>query len=190
MKMANRKARRGPLSEAQSMSAHGPFADARAVLDRPVAPIWQPEPIMHSRGQVCAEVIADLPQWFSRPDANIRYAREADAHPMIGCHVDGQPAGIISLRQHFDTTGEIYLLAVRPRWHGCGMGRALVRAAEQWCAAQELIFLSVKTLGPSHPNRNYARTRSFYAAMGFFPIEEIADLWPDNPCLIMVKPVA
>ncbi len=145
---------------------------------------------MHSRGQVCAEVIADLPQWFSRPDANIRYAREADAHPMIGCHVDGQPAGIISLRQHFDTTGEIYLLAVRPRWHGCGMGRALVRAAEQWCAAQELIFLSVKTLGPSHPNRNYARTRSFYAAMGFFPIEEIADLWPDNPCLIMVKPVA
>jgi hypothetical protein len=45
------------------------------------------------------------------------------------------------------------------------------------------------TLGPSHPDPGYAGTRAFYAAMGFRPVEERHDVWPDNPCLVMVKPL-
>ena len=49
-------------------------------------------------------------------------------------------------------------------------------------------FLQVKTLGPSRPDEGYERTREFYAAMGFTPLEEIHGLWdPGNPCLIMIK---
>lgn len=44
-----------------------------------------------------------------------------------------------------------------------------------------------ETLGPSHPDPGYAKTRLFYEAMGFAPLEETHDLRPGNPCLIMIK---
>ncbi len=48
--------------------------------------------------------------------------------------------------------------------------------------------LQVKTLGPSHPDEHYARTRRFYESRGFRPLEEIDSIWDEtNPCLIMVK---
>jgi len=50
-------------------------------------------------------------------------------------------------------------------------------------------LLTVKTLGPSHPDAGYAKTRAFYAACGFLPVVELLDLWPGNPCLIMAKPL-
>jgi hypothetical protein len=31
------------------------------------------------------------------------------------------------------------------------------------------------------------RTRRFYEACGFVPVEEIHRLWEHNPCLLMVK---
>jgi len=41
---------------------------------------------------------------------------------------------------------------------------------------------------PRDPDPGYARTRAFYAAMGFEPLEEIVQVWgPDNPCLLLVK---
>lgn len=50
-------------------------------------------------------------------------------------------------------------------------------------------LLQVKTLGASHPDAGYARTRHFYERWGFLPLEETA-LWGEGtPCLIMVKPL-
>ena len=50
-------------------------------------------------------------------------------------------------------------------------------------------MLEVKTLGPSHPDPGYARTRRVYEKMGFLALEE-TDLWgEDTPCLIMGKPL-
>jgi len=44
------------------------------------------------------------------------------------------------------------------------------------------------TFGPSGVSEEYERTRAFYAMVGFWPLEERADIWgPDNPCLISVK---
>ena len=45
----------------------------------------------------------------------------------------------------------------------------------------------VKTLGPSDHDEGYERTRRFYGACGFVPLEEIHGLWEHNPCLLMVK---
>ena len=49
-------------------------------------------------------------------------------------------------------------------------------------------WFHVKTLSPRDPDENYEKTRAFYAAMGFEPLEEIVEVWgPDNPCLLLVK---
>ena len=35
---------------------------------------------------------------------------------------------------------------------------------------------------------SYAKTRKFYLAMGFYPLEEITELWGEEiPCLIMAR---
>lgn len=157
--------------------------------DHDAATVWQPQLITHDKSAVCASIIAELPDWFARPDANRLYAEMAATLDMVGCFAGNDVAGFASLTQHFDTTGEIYLLAARRRWHGTGLGRALVGAAESWARARALRFLMVKTLGPSHPDPAYEASRRFYRAMGFQPIEEIQDIWPGNPCLLLLKPL-
>jgi hypothetical protein len=38
------------------------------------------------------------------------------------------------------------------------------------------------------PDEGYDRTRRFYEAVGFLPLEETTAFWgPDNPTLVMVK---
>jgi len=155
--------------------------------DAPPVAGWEPQFIAGDKSAICASIIADLPQWFARPQANRIYAETAAELDMLGCYADHEAAGFASLQQHFGTTGEIYLLAARPRWHGSGLGRALVSAAEAWARARRLKFLTVKTLGPSHPDPAYEASRRFYRAMGFLPIEEIQDIWPGNPCLLLLK---
>ncbi len=73
-------------------------------------------------------------------------------------------------------------------WHGQGVGRALVEQAEQVLRAEHVEYFQVKTLSDSHPDPGYAKTRAFYLALGFRPLEEFKTLWGEaTPCLMMVK---
>ena len=137
-----------------------------------------------------------LPDWFGIESANAHYvlkARELPtylARPMPSSPVPGpvdRPVGVLLAARHFPESAEIYLMGVEPALHRQGIGRALVEALEADLLADGVDLLQVKTLGPSLPDDNYERTRRFYARMGFWPLEEILDLWPGNPCLIMVK---
>jgi ribosomal protein S18 acetylase RimI-like enzyme len=81
-------------------------------------------------------------------------------------------------------------MAVAPNDHREGIGRALLGHIESDARAQGGGWLHVKTLGPSHPDPYYARTRAFYEAMGFEPLFESTTIWgPDNPALVLVKQV-
>jgi N-acetylglutamate synthase-like GNAT family acetyltransferase len=101
---------------------------------------------------------------------------------------DGEVAGFLTLKHHFPTASEIHVLAVERSMHRRGIGRALVERAEADLQAAGVALLQVKTLGPSNPDEGYRRTREFYAALGFLPLEETTALWgADDPSLIMVK---
>jgi GNAT superfamily N-acetyltransferase len=78
-------------------------------------------------------------------------------------------------------------MGVRRARHGQGLGTELLRAAEDYLRSRGVEYLQVKTLGPSDPYEYYERTRRFYEARGFVPLEEIHGLWEHNPCLILVK---
>jgi hypothetical protein len=68
------------------------------------------------------------------------------------------------------------------------VGRALLAQAQDWLRQEKVEYLQVKTLAPSHPDEDYARTRAFYLAVGFRPLEELTGLWnEENPCLLMIK---
>jgi GNAT superfamily N-acetyltransferase len=137
-----------------------------------------------------------VPQWFGIESAVADYVASAAELPtyfawpasgLSGEHEDGRAVGALLAARHFPCSAEIHLMAVDPALHRRGVGHALVTALEDDLIAEGAEFLQVKTLGPAHPDAGYALTRQFYAAVGFRPLEEIHGLWPDNPCLVMVK---
>jgi GNAT superfamily N-acetyltransferase len=141
-------------------------------------------------------LLRSLPDWFGIESANAGYVAKAHelptylAWPADGGSVPGtepRPVGVLLTARHFPQSAEIYLLAVEPAMHRRGIGRALIEALEGDLAAAGVELLQVKTLGPALPDANYDGTRRFYSRLGFRPLEEIHDLWPGTPCLIMVK---
>jgi GNAT superfamily N-acetyltransferase len=94
---------------------------------------------------------------------------------------ESRPVGVLLAARHFSESAEIYLMAVEPAQHRRGIGPALIEALEADLVADSVELLQVKTLGPSHADAGYDRTRGFYSRMGFRPLEEIHDLWPGNP---------
>ena len=140
-----------------------------------------------------ARLLGLLPTWFGIEESNAAYIERARTVPAYlawpdDAHGAAKPAGALLGLRHFPEAAEIYLMAVDPAAHRRGAGRALVNALEADLRADGVSLLQVKTLGPSHPDPGYTKTRAFYASLGFQPLEEIHGLWdPGSPCLIMVK---
>jgi hypothetical protein len=66
----------------------------------------------------------------------------------------------------------------------------MLELAETSLGARGVEFLQVKTLSPARPDAGYAKTRAFWLACGFRPLEEFPTLWDaDNPALQLIKTV-
>ena len=135
------------------------------------------------RSRLCEQVLRDLPDWFGIEEATAAYIADVAALPTFAIGDDA----LLSLKLHTPRAAEVFVMGVRRARHGRGLGTALLRAAEEYLLARNVEYLQVKTLGPSHPDEGYARTRAFYEARGFVPLEELHDLWETNPCLLLVK---
>jgi N-acetylglutamate synthase-like GNAT family acetyltransferase len=144
-------------------------------------------PLLH-QSSVCIPILRALPDWFGIEEAILEYEREIEHLPTFLARSNGQVIGFLTLKQHFSASAEILVMGVCPEAQRGGIGRALVHAAEAYASGLGIEFMQVKTLGPSRPNPEYARTRAFYEAMGFCPLEEFPQIWDEhNPCLILVK---
>ena len=137
-----------------------------------------------------ARLLAGVPEWFGREDANAAYvvdARELETWTVRDAR--GVVVGVTLVARHFPHVAEVHLMVVERAHHGRGVGSAMLEAIERDARGGGVRLLEVKTLGPSHPDPGYARTRRFYEKMGFLALEE-TDLWGGGtPCLIMVKPL-
>jgi GNAT superfamily N-acetyltransferase len=141
-------------------------------------------------GAVCADVLAALPEWFGFPDSVADYVESADTHPTVVATVDGRDCGILTLRAHTPDAAEIVVMGVLPGQHRCGIGRAMLEAAEAWLAGRDITYLQVKTLSPRSADEGCAATRAFSFGSGCRPLEEMPDLWGrDQPALQTIKTV-
>jgi GNAT superfamily N-acetyltransferase len=140
------------------------------------------------RSRICSAILRTVPEWFGIESATQGYIDGVAGLPTFVARDDRRDVGFLSLKQHGERSAEIWVMAVIPEWHRRGAGRALVEAAERHLSKTAAQYLQVKTLGPSDPDEGYARTRAFYEAVGFVPLEELHDLWDSgNPALILVK---
>ncbi len=79
-------------------------------------------------------------------------------------------------------------MGILTEYQNRGIGKKLLETVEESLIKNNIKFFMVKTLGDSHPDKNYKSTREFYYKTGFYPLEEINEIWgEENPCLIMVK---
>lgn len=135
-------------------------------------------------------ILDDLPGWFGRPEATEAYIASAGVLPnYFAVTSAGERIAVVLVEQHFPLTAEIHLMGVKAQWHRRGVGRALLASVEEDLRARGTRMLTVKTLGQADPDEGYRRTRLFYEAVGFVPLEEFPDLWPGTPCLFMAKPL-
>jgi len=138
---------------------------------------------------VTEQLLAQLPAWFGIPEANVEYVNAAREVPGLVAHADDEPVGVLLYRRHFPQAAEIHLMAVSPGAHRRGIGTAMVHRLMSDLRRTGCHLLQVKTLGPSRPDPGYAKTRKFFEAVGFLPLEEMT-LWGNNPCLMMVMPLS
>lgn len=137
---------------------------------------------------LCEPILRSLPDWFGIEDALQQYLRDIEILPTFLALGENRALGFLTLKQHYPCAAELYVMGVIPQAHRKGIGSALVARAEQVLRAQGVEYLQVKTLAPTHPDPGYARTRAFYMAQGFCPLEILPTLWDaHNPCLVMVK---
>ncbi len=135
-------------------------------------------------------LLRGLPEWFGIEASIADYVDSARTMPSLVALSDDEVVGVCVVRHHNPAAAEIELLAVRRDLHRHGIGRRLVQALESDLRGRGVKLVQVKTRGPSAPSVEYDRTRAFYEALGFIPLEERSDIWDaENPCLILVKPL-
>lgn len=140
------------------------------------------------KASVCEPILRSLPDWFGIEEATRRYIEEIERLPTWLASSGDDVAGFLTLKEHTEYAAEIYVMAVRPEAHRRGIGRALVEESEGYLGQRGVEYLQVKTLSASHPDSSYSKTRAFYLAVGFRPLEELTELWGEAaPCLLMVK---
>lgn len=144
----------------------------------------------HACPDSVARILETVPGWFGRPESNREYIDAANTLRGISViTTHGITVGVLLIEEHFPHSWEVHLMAVDAAFHGRGIGTALMKATEDLARESGVKLLQVKTLGASHPDTYYAKTRRFYEGYGFIPLEE-HDLWgEDTPCLVLVKPL-
>jgi len=139
---------------------------------------------------ICESILRDLPGWFGIEEATQAYIAGGADKPMFVAADSDDIVGFLSLVHHNQYTSEIYVLGVKQALQRQGIETQLALSAERYLKEWKTEYYMVKTLGPSHPDEGYRRTRLFYEKVGFRPLVEIIELWgKDNPCLVMAKKI-
>ena len=142
------------------------------------------------RSRICKDIIESLPDWFGIESSNHEYIKGSANTDFYAAYMFDKVVGFFSVISHFPQTSEIYVCGILPDFHRLGIGRKLILIVEEDLRKNKKKFLTVKTLSSSHSDKGYAKTREFYKACGFLPVEEFKELWgKENPCLFLVKPL-
>jgi ribosomal protein S18 acetylase RimI-like enzyme len=133
-------------------------------------------------------ILRKLPDWFGIEEAIVEYVSTVHKYPYWAAFDNGNCIGFFSGEIHYNRTGEIYVCAIDPEYHGKGIGTLLYKETEKYFIENGCEYVIVKTLSEENPDVNYAKTRDFYKKMGFKELITLAEMWDEwNPCLIMIK---
>jgi GNAT superfamily N-acetyltransferase len=140
------------------------------------------------KSQICGEILRKLPDWVGVPDAIYGYEKSVREWPLGAVFIGGRAIGFIALREHNPFSAEIEVMGVLTEYQRKGVGKMLVDASAEYCTTHGKSVLLVKTVDYSCPDEFYARTRAFYLALDFVPLQILDGYWDENnTCLLLGK---
>lgn len=141
-----------------------------------------------SKSNITDSLLRQLPEWFGIEESIIEYVDNVKDTIFYVAFDNDKLIGFLSLKSNNEYTLEIYVMGIIKEYQKKGIGKKLMDEVAQYSQDKDYKLLMVKTLGESHPNKYYKKTRGFYKNVGFYPIEEIKEIWGEqNPCLLMVR---
>ena len=141
--------------------------------------------------EIVSSILDHLPDWFGIEESKREYVEESMEMPLWAAYENEIAVGFIVLKQHNQYSAEIYVMGVEVEYHRKGIGKLLFKQCCEWCKNNSIEYLQVKTLDESRPDINYEKTRNFYKALGFRPVECFKTLWDEyNPCLQMIMKIS
>ena len=139
-------------------------------------------------GKLCEKILRALPDWFGIEDSLVQYVKDADIMPTILAKDEDSIMGFLTIKRHFPESADIHCMGILPKYHRTGTGRILIQALENHLKDEGVKILQVKTVSADRNCDTYAKSRAFYKAVGFIPLEVFPTLWDEaNPCLVLVK---
>lgn len=140
------------------------------------------------KAHICDLILHALPNWFGVEASIVDYIQKVQTMPFWVAFDGEKPVGFVALKVHNSHTSEVCVMGVLKEYHRHSIGKQLIACCEAFCSDNNTEYLTVKTLDESAPSESYAKTRRFYLAMGFRPLEVFPLHWDkDNPCLFMAK---
>lgn len=140
--------------------------------------------LTEEKANICNKILRALPDWFGIESSIVDYVKDVQEMPLVAAFDKDLPVGFLAIMKHNEYTSEVHVMGILPEYHRKNIGKQLLEAVNPLCSE----YLTVKTLAACRENEYYARTRQFYLAMGFKPLEVFPELWgKDNPCLMMIK---
>jgi ribosomal protein S18 acetylase RimI-like enzyme len=139
--------------------------------------------------EICDAIVADLPGWFGMEEGRNDCARAVRTQDGLVALQDGEVLGFLTWVKPRPRSAEITWMAVKAGRHREGHGRRLIQTLVDSLAAQGVRLLAVKTLSEEDPDPGYAKTRAFYEAMGFVPTMGLSIWGPENPALLLIRPI-
>lgn len=106
----------------------------------------------------------------------------ADNGELAVARLNDEIVGCVRIQRLDERTGEFGMLAVDEQYQGNGIGRALIRFAEEKCKSENLQNMQLELLVPnegSHPFK--ARLEKWYTRIGYVPVhtESVDALFPE-----------
>jgi ribosomal protein S18 acetylase RimI-like enzyme len=140
------------------------------------------------KSKVTNNILRKLPKWFGIEESIVEYVNDVQNTIFLTACDSGKQIGFISIKINNEYTAEIFVMGILKEYHNKGIGKKLMNEGEKILRERNYKYLMVKTLGESHPDINYKKTRAFYSKVGFYPLEEITEIWGKaTPCLLLVK---
>lgn len=142
----------------------------------------------NEKSKICNNILKALPNWFGIESSIIEYVKNVKIMPFYVAYNNEEPIGFIAIKEHNPFTSEIFVMGILDEYHRQGIGKKLIEYSEEKCRENKTEFLTVKTLAALRENESYEKTRLFYHALGFKPLEVFPLLWNEsNPCLFLAK---
>ena len=144
----------------------------------------------NKKADICNLILRALPNWFGVEASILEYVESVKTMPFWASLDADKTIGFVALKEHNTYASELCVMGVLPEYHRAGIGKRLIECCEEHCLNNDTEYLTVKTLDASALSKSYAKTREFYLAMGFRPLEVFPLHWDEkNPCLFMAKRV-